>query len=543
MSLTPCASSSSQPSRSLNRQVVLDEDEYTEALSHIIKRDFFPSLVHIDATNDYLDALRSEDPVLIQASVRRLEDLQTPVSRRGGPSRPWQTPSQTPYAAGPSETPLRTPLRGVGGDDEPPAKRARYDAEMSLDAFQARYTSEDNSSFTHILDAENRRRRERYGWAWDAQRRVEAQRERMLEGRERLLVEPAPGAGVRERLRIEAPAPAGLIEAAPKEPEVVYEKDEDEVEDLLDGTHPEPSSAEKEREKGKTALVKAAKGDEDEAVDVMAPKKDTRPAGVDGWKFKARNALMFPPDADVSPYHAPPANIVEDAKAAPRVIKHSNTRLPEQDDKPDHSISAPPSPTRSRIDAAIAGTPYRPRSPTNDNNSLVPSIPSPTPSDLGPAGVKQLMTWGTLNATPRVLSQSDDPADVPTPATPFRIAEPTSRERLSHRLSNDASKSLRAKAGLLGGIAGLSRSSGGSSSARRGSMPPPSWTPRKAEALGSLTPAAKRLLDRTMGTAASRRADAMGRLSGWEGGADRSKERDLQRVRWTPTPSPVTRRG
>ncbi|KAH9847377.1 nuclear protein DGCR14 [Lenzites betulinus] len=536
MSLTPQTPSSSQAtsSRSLNRQVILDEDEYTEALSRIIKRDFFPSLVHIDATNNYLDALQSQDPTLIQASVRRLEDLQTPVPR----PRPWQTPSQTPYAAGPSDTPLRTPR----GDGEAPAKRARYDTDMSLDAFQARYTSEDNASFTQILDEENRRRKEKYGWAWAAQRRVEEQQNRMLEGRERLLLEPPPGPGVKERFRIEAPAPAGLIEAAPAEPEVVYEVDEDEVEDLLDGTHAEPTAAEKgkEKETEASALVRFSKNDEDQAVDVMAPKKDTRPAGVDGWKFKARNALMFPPDSDVSPYHPPVTITAEAPKGPPKVIKHTNTRLPEQDDKLDHSISAPPSPTRSRIDAAIAGTPYRPRSPTNDTHSLVPSLPSPTPSELGPAAVKQLMTWGTLNATPRILSQSDDPADIPTPATPFRIAEPTSRERLSHRLSNDASKSLSAKVGLLGGLPGLSRSSG-SSGVRRGSMPPPSWTPRKSEAPGSLTPAAKRLLDRTMGTAASRRADAMGRLSGWEG--DRAKERDLQRVRWTPTPSPVTRRG
>ncbi|KAI0830651.1 nuclear protein DGCR14 [Trametes gibbosa] len=539
MSSTSGALSSPQVtgiSRSLNRQVILDEDEYTEALSRIIKRDFFPSLVHIDATNNYLDALQSQDPTLIQASVRRLEDLQTPVAR---PTRLWQTPSQTPYAAGPSDTPLRTPR----GDGEAPTKRARYDTDMSLDAFQARYTSEDNASFTQILDEENRRRKEKYGWAWAAQRRVEEQRDRMLEGRERLLLEPPPGPGVKERFRIEAPVPAGLLEAAPAAPEVVYEVDEDEVEDLLDGMYKEPTATETGKEKEEaSALIKFPKNDEDEeqAVDVMAPRKDTRPAGVEAWKFKARNALMFLPDADVSPYHPPVSTAAETPKGPPKVIKHTNTRLPEQDDKLDHSISAPPSPTRSRIDAAIAGTPYRPRSPTQDIHSYVPSIPSPTPSELGPAAVKQLMTWGTLNATPRILSQSDDPADIPTPATPFRIAEPTSRERLSHRLSNDASKSLRAKAGLLGGLSGLSRSSG-SGSARRGSMPPPSWTPRKSEAPGSLTPAAKRLLDRTMGTAASRRADAMGRLSGWEG--DRAKERDLQRVRWTPTPSPVTRRG
>ena len=273
MSLTP--GPSSQAAKSLNRQVVLEEDEYTEALSHIIARDFFPSLVHLDATNNYLDALQSQDPQLIQASVRRLEDLQTPVSRRG---RPWQTPSQTPYAAGPSDTPLRTPRTESG---EALAKRARLDTDMSLDAFQARYTSEDNSSFTQILEDENRRRKEKYGWAWEAQRRVEAQRERMIEGRERMLIEAPSGAGVKEKFRIEAPQPVGLIEAAPAEPQMVYEDEDEEVEDLLDGTHKAPPAPEQTQ----TALVRVEK-DTEEVVDVMAPKKDTWPAGVEAWNFK-----------------------------------------------------------------------------------------------------------------------------------------------------------------------------------------------------------------------------------------------------------------
>jgi protein DGCR14 len=45
-----------------------------------------------------------------------------------------------------------------------------------------------------------------------------------------------------------------------------------------------------------------------------------------------------------------------------------------------------------------------------------------------------------------------------------------------------------------------------------------------------------------MGTAAARRAEAMERMAGWDGSA-KGKEKDLNRVRWTPTPSPVTKRG
>ena len=252
------------PEKSLNRQVVLEEDEYTEALSEIIARDFFPSLVHLDATNDYLDALHSRDPHLINASVRKLQEISsTPTPRHRG-----QTPSETPYyAAGRSETPLRTP-RG-----EPSAKRRRYDTDMSLDNFQAKYTSEDNSSFTEILDDENRKRKEKWSWAWDAQRRVQNQRDRMIESRERSLIEGPTATGVREKFCIEVPTPAGLITDG---------KGMEELEDK--GERSEGGSV---GEKGKEiAVVTKGSIEEGKTVDVMAPTKDTRAAGVDGWEFK-----------------------------------------------------------------------------------------------------------------------------------------------------------------------------------------------------------------------------------------------------------------
>jgi len=264
----------------------------------------------------------------------------------------------------------------------------------------------------------------------------------------------------------------------------------------------------------------------------MAPQKDKRLAGVDGWRFKARNALMFAPDADVSP-HLPTSS--DKVPPDPKSIKHGNTRLPEQDDStPD--IAEPPSPTRSRIDAAIAGAQYQPRSPNSRNFPLVAAMPSPTPSELGAAAVKQLMTWGTLNATPRIISSSEE-SSMPPPTTPFHLPAPSSRERISHQLSSNASKSLRAKAELLGGrTPGISRTS--TLSRSKGVMAPPTWTPKRADATGGLTSAAKRLLNRTMAT---RRSDAMEKASNWQG-SNKAKEKDVNRIRWTPTPSPVTRR-
>ena len=187
MSLTkPELKSTPQVERSLNRQVVLEEDEYTEALSHIIARDFFPSLIHLDTTNE-------------------------------------------------------TPLLSKSKD-------------LSLDTFQARYTSEDNSSFTQILDEENRVRKEKWAWAWEAQKRVEQQQDKMIERRETMLIEPPPVVGVKEKFTIEFPKPAGLITEG------------------LDSLPLVPASGNVSKDIA--------------SLDVMAPQKDTRLAGVDGWKFK-----------------------------------------------------------------------------------------------------------------------------------------------------------------------------------------------------------------------------------------------------------------
>ncbi|CAG8714613.1 14133_t:CDS:2, partial [Acaulospora colombiana] len=485
MSLTPSTSRESSTSNvSVNKQIILEEDEYTEGLSRIIARDFFPTLNHLTAANEYLSALESQDPSLINNSIRTLQDLgPTPLVRHG----------QT-------QTPLRTPARN--GSQSGPNKRRRYEEDLSLDEYQARYTSEDNASFTEILDEENKKRRERFKWAFEAQRKV-------MDGR---LIEDTK----RERMLLE-----GTGENDARGP-----KDEAETEEVL-------------QEKEDVILEESS-----ETKDVMGPTQDDRTPYVSAWKFKARNNLMFAPDADESPYH-PPANpsipkAVTEGIREPKSITHSATRLPSPPPETSPEQIVPPSPTRSRIDAAISGVRYVPSGEREEGAAgpngynYVPTIPSPSPDQLGPAALKELMTMGTLLSTPRLLSSARDGDQAPMDdiqATPFRINAPSRREQTGHRLSMKASKSIREKAALLAG------------GSKKGDMAPPSvgMTPKRTAA--NLTPAARNLLARSTGqkeTSTPLRPSIGGSIFDGNSKGSKGVERDLKNVKWTP--SPMTRR-
>lgn len=58
--------------------VVLDEDTYTEAISLIIERDFFPNLQKIKAQHNYLQAQAHGSLVDLQQAGKTLHDLNSP---------------------------------------------------------------------------------------------------------------------------------------------------------------------------------------------------------------------------------------------------------------------------------------------------------------------------------------------------------------------------------------------------------------------------------------------------------------------------------
>ncbi|KAF3161145.1 hypothetical protein TWF225_003103 [Orbilia oligospora] len=148
---------------------VLDEDSYTTAISDIIARDFFPGLTEAKHQEEYLDALASNDKEWIASAGRKLSEVMTGSRvkhRHSTPSLRSMAVDATPSARG-FDTPMSTrdDMSITSASSSNPMQKT-YEDKLSLDNFQSKYTSEDNASFNDLLDDQNQKRRDEYGWLW-----------------------------------------------------------------------------------------------------------------------------------------------------------------------------------------------------------------------------------------------------------------------------------------------------------------------------------------------------------------------------------------
>ncbi|KAI7851317.1 nuclear protein DGCR14 [Circinella umbellata] len=147
--------------------VVLDEDTYTEALSSIIERDFFPHLAKVKAQQNYLQAQQTGTLQDLERASKALHRLQTPSNRSSATPIKGSTTISTNNDST-SNISKSVPLNYYNAEESELADRVNLD--LSLDQFQSLYTSEDNSSFTEILDRTNAKRREKYKWLLDKEK-------------------------------------------------------------------------------------------------------------------------------------------------------------------------------------------------------------------------------------------------------------------------------------------------------------------------------------------------------------------------------------
>ncbi|MFQ6633815.1 hypothetical protein Gotur_010642 [Gossypium turneri] len=171
----PTSSSSITPSGpTRKRSRVLDEDSYVAAIEKIVERDFFPDISKLRDRLDWVEAVKTGDPIQIRdAQLKIIERRGKKVNNANSEGRGLtQTPGSTftrnftPFDEIDGKTPQSPSVlgRGLSGEGDCRVSEEEVDTKMSLDEFFRRYTSEDNDSFSKILEKVNRKKKEKYGY-------------------------------------------------------------------------------------------------------------------------------------------------------------------------------------------------------------------------------------------------------------------------------------------------------------------------------------------------------------------------------------------
>ncbi|KAG0226478.1 DiGeorge syndrome critical region protein 14 [Actinomortierella wolfii] len=433
------------------KQEILEEDDYTAALSKIIERDFFPDLAKLKRQHAYLEAVEMGDLDRIRATALELTGKDTPATQRrlqtpahtpryaaaGVPDQEWTparvdvgkaTPSWKDLKAGRDtddladrdprrpggpndETPMldtpygatssRTKRRRTNPDDDGDAKGNQIDTSLSLDQFQARYTSEDNASFNQIIENANRERQAKYQWMYDRETksmRVQYGDSKTGAGettstKGQKLITQGEGHANKE---VEASSAKALVVAAPK-----------------DGNSEDDANAGNGAEKMAEML------------------RDKRPVAVPTWEYKAKNTLMYYPEGLGT-------TLIQDdlLRGRPKEIVHRNTGFQGQDLLVINQTAA------AKIDAVTSRDGADGETPSVNGYKFVSSTPSPAMSQLGDD--PELLTWGTIEDEPLLISSgvaSSAPSNFRLPPTPRR-------ELIAQKLTEKASKSFREKTNL-----------------------------------------------------------------------------------------------
>lgn len=441
------------PKRIKRPATVLDEDVYTDALSEIIARDFFPGLQETKAKQEYLDALDSKDGEWIAAARGRLgEVLRGDVrgSGKGGGGAAGGAAGTRYNTPTPGRQMDRTPM-GYGGDTPMSmsmgmgmgtpgsvtststttttttgtglgTKREVPDiSNLGLVGFQAKYTSEDNESFNKLLDKQNAKRREKYAWLWSGNKIPSGRQLAHMQAERKKLVAQGGNPGDLQSQRLQLQQPQGQS----------YGEDQNQGEGQGQGYE--------QKDQQQQQLIK---------TDLAA-----RPAKPDAWKTPPENSLMFIPDSVEDSLETVQQRAEAVSRAGPKRVIYQNTRLPdsgliaaEQQQQQQQQQKEPPSPSLSTIKDAIAG---RPR--LSENESIATSTGGETPRVNGYSFVDEdepTTTTTTSSTGTTTTTTADDlnllgkPDSTPNP---FQLRETRKREDLHHRLVDRVARTRRAE--------------------------------------------------------------------------------------------------
>lgn len=412
-----------------------------------------------EAQSDYLSALDSRNDDRIREAGRRLTEVMTPGPeevrrrRRLGRGTGFST-SRTGTAGsvastatrdgrGVGSTPGWTPRGGINqADFEPEGEQSnKVDVDMSLGAFQAKYTSEDNESFNALLDQQNVKRAAKYEF-FHRGNKIPTARQIAYRAKQQQLLEASSG-GV--------------------------------------GTS--------------TALTTTSKDShETTAVAALEPRPsqdlDARPASVDSFPVRQgpRNHFMFGPDGVEDSLETAAQRAEAASTAPPKRVEYAATRFLSSDPKGEDAV--PSSPSMSAVDAAIAGRPRPTESEAGYSGAETPRVngyafvdAEPTPSEMG-----MPVTDEEADAAERAAAMALMPKVEQGGLNPFMLHEQSKREDLHLRLVEKADKARRKnEAGGGSRMAQLRGQVGKTPTPRFSTAPTPSARAR------AMTPAAQKL--------------------------------------------------
>ncbi|XP_045614798.2 splicing factor ESS-2 homolog isoform X1 [Procambarus clarkii] len=364
------------------RKKVLDEDTYVREVEKIIERDFFPDLETLKEKLDYLEAKETNDVVRLREFYSKYSVAKDPPMLQNVEDSP--ATFETPITGRSKRGGSGTPSIDYSSDDplDPQNKVMKNAAEDNDKSSQSGKMSLDEFLESHTSEDN------------------ESFEEIMKENERRFKIKHA-----------------WMFDAEEKH-------NKEHVPNLI------PQTAQQQAE----AAVLSITG--------TSVQNDTRPKQLENWNYQTFNSVMFVPDG------APLSQDkqIELAKQKKRQVDLANTRF---DGNPfTETLSRAAMLEASAVQASkkegkvgVDGKELGKDTPRVNGYSFV-TAPSPVPGmDASP-----LMTWGEVEGTPFQLDGNQTPLlKKQTQGPSYRIPQVPNRDRLGHKLAEQASQKHRNK--------------------------------------------------------------------------------------------------